>query len=360
VAKSSIRAVGFVLLLAGATVADAQAPAVYTADRIQSELDEYGYCQLPPGKHRLDRPIELRARQRLCGSGPASILEYVGPGDWAVLFGDRGAPNYACYLDSLTLSGGGLWCRRFAQHCGVDQVWVSGAPSDGVRIDGIGDKFLLRDVVSYGNTGHGFALRAAASNNGLTLDHCNAQANGGHGVLMETLSWGGTLYQTVLRDCTVQGNGAAGRVDCDVLVRGYVGALRVESTWIESTFCAVGLRTVGRLERHPSTGKESLRFPRILITGNSVVSLADRALEFVDCWQCEIEQLDARPAAARVYWRSRPDGTNATGSTRPTGLMRLLDPARIVADSTLEMLGGAKNTGSENTAAPILRGPSGS
>jgi len=57
---------GFITL-ACASAAFGQA---YTAEQIQSALDQDGYFQLPPGKHRIDRPIELDTGKNVAACPP--------------------------------------------------------------------------------------------------------------------------------------------------------------------------------------------------------------------------------------------------------------------------------------------------
>jgi hypothetical protein len=325
------------------TFAPVVAGQTYDARIIQALLDQQGFCQLPPGTHVINEPIYVRHNQRLTGCGRASVLKFTGQGDWAIQFGDEKVANYACYLDNFAVSGGGIWCRRFGQHCGIDRVWISEAPRDGLRIEGVGDKFLVRDVVAYGNKGHGIAIRSPVTNNGITLDHCNAQGNGGHGLLFETTTWGGTLAKAVIRDCTIQGNGHGGRVKAEVMVRGWVQLLRLENIWIESpqgksTSLPVGIRVeASEPFQNPKSGdeKNTRRPSGFLITGNSAIHLVPRAIEFAHCLNIRIDQLSLAPRTARIYWRSNPAGGDWTHTKKPRGDMWMLDESRLVADPTL-------------------------
>ncbi len=315
---------------------------VYDARTIQALLDQQGFCQLPPGTHTIRDPIRLGPNQRLTGCGRASVLKFAGTGDWAVVFGDEKKANYGCYLDNVAIAGGGVLCRRFGQHCGIDRVWIVEAPGDGLRIEGIGDKFLVRDVVAYGNKGNGIALRSPVTNNGLTLDHCNAQNNGGHGLLLESITWGGALAKAVVRDCTIQGNGKAGKVRAEVMVRGWVQLLRLENIWIESPQGAaaslpVGIRVEGSAAfENPRSSEKNVRRPNgLLITGNSAIHLVPSSIEFVDCLNIRIDQLSLAPRTAKVFWHSNPTGGDSTHTRRPTGAMWMLDESRVVADPKL-------------------------
>ena len=312
----------------------------YNEAIIQHLLDSVGFCELPPGEHPIRRPIRMGPNQRLTGAGPASKLIYSGAGDFALLFGDKDTPNYACYLDNVMFVGGGVKCERFAQHCAIEKTWIQKAPAEGLLVEGIGDKMIFRDVVCYGNKGAGIAVRSFVTNNGLTFDHCNSQANGGYGIVLETTSWPGRLHAAVLRDCTSQGNCAAGHADAEVLVRGWIQSLRIESLWVENGRQVVGLRTERTNVVEPASGKPKWRLPNITIAGNTLISQLERAVELVDCIECQIDQLELRPATARVYWRCGKDGGDVTGSTKPGGLMRRLDATRLMAAPTL---GGARD-----------------
>lgn len=331
---------GATFALCFAISALAQSPAVRRLDDeiIQGQLDATGYFQAPPGEHELRRPIVLGPGQRLTGCGPATKLKLVGPGDWAVVFGDVNKHNYACYLDNLMITGGGLRCDRIGQHCVIDRVWITRAPGDGVRVEGIGDRMIFRDVVSYGNRGAGFALRVPAVANGLIFDHCNAQANDGVGFLVETLKWNSDCSGLVLRDCTIQGNGLGGSAVAEVLVRGYVNGMRIENVWIENKSVRAGLRTEAK---HYSQPQPIVRRPSgLIIAGASQISLIDRAVEFVACHDCDIEQLTLSPPTARVHWK--PRGKRAAAPTEgpapgaPGGTKRMLRPEQLVAEPDLE------------------------
>jgi len=314
----------------------------YPAERIQTLLDQTGFCQLPPGVHTLDKPLRIKPRQRLTGAGPASTLKYVGAGEWAVIFGDREKHNYAIYLDNLEIVDGGLRLEGFGQHCAIDKVWVRNAPGDGVRIDGKGEGIVLRDVIAWENRGHGFAVSCGRAINTVLFDHCNAQNNQGHGVLLETTAWNATLNQLTLRNCVIQSNGRGGQVRAEVMVRGYVGALRIESTWIESPqdradAPSVGLRTEARTFERPEGQGPVVRRPgHLVILGNSVISQPPRAIEFVDCYDCRIEQLSISPASARVYWRGDAEAARAGHWNKPGGAHWLLKPEQLVADPELK------------------------
>lgn len=310
------------------------AQGVSSARQIQATLDANGFCQLGAGTYTLDAPIRLRAGQRLLGVGPATKLDYRGTTPWAVVFGEREKPNYACHLERLSIRGGGVLCENIAQHCTIEGVWVSEAPLDGVRIEGEGERIVLRDVVSWQNGGAGFAVRTDSANNGVLFDHCNAQGNRGSGMLFETTDRDGELTACVVRDCTIQSNGTGGAA-AEVLLRGYVNVLRIENTWIERAArggaAGVGLRTEA-VEFPARDGKDPVtRFPgRLTITGTTVIALLPRAVELAPCFDCAIEQLWATPASSKVLWRSE-----GTGASKPRGAMFVLDPAQLVADPAL-------------------------
>lgn len=315
----------------------------YSGREIQALLDRDGYCKLPPGVHRTDQPIQLVAGQRLEGCGFASRLQYTGKGEWAVIFGKKDEFTAGCYLENLQINGGGVLCERYGQHCAIEKVWVMRAKGDGFRVDGVGERIVFRDVISYGNGGNGFTIRSSKPISGIFFDHCNAQNNQGYGMLFETTAWEGLVSKAVVRDCTVQGNGLRGGVSAEVLLRGYVGQLRMENIWVENIqnrphSVPAGIRTeASKPFPRPDSDTPGIRRPgRLVIAGNSQIALIPRAIEFADCHECRIEQLSVSPATARIYWRSNPRGEASTYTTPPAGEKWLLNPEQIVADPNLK------------------------
>ncbi|MFN0136570.1 MAG: right-handed parallel beta-helix repeat-containing protein [Phycisphaerae bacterium] len=310
---------------------------VWTSLRIQQELDTRGVCQLPAGNHNINVPIRLRAGNRLVGTGYNTRLNYTGGGPIAIVFGEVGAHNFACYLDNISLLGGGVKVAAYAQHCAIERVWINGSSGDGLRIDGVGERLKVSHVICWDNAGHGFAVRSTGSNNGVFFDHCSAQENGGFGLYLETAAQNASLNGCVVRDCTFQSNGDGGQVYAEVLIRGFVGATRFENVWIENTapHMRVGIRTEGISYAQPTGGPIVRRPGRVVFVGNNTISLMPRAIEFVDCFECVIDQLQAAPATAQVRWRSAPGGGDAIGCTRPRGDMLLLPATQLIADPLL-------------------------
>ena len=203
------------------------------AQLIQSELDAKGFFEVPLGRHLIDRPIVLRHDQTLSGKGLRSVLVYTGPGEWAVILGDATKTIYRSGVESLSITGGGLRGQRYGQHCWIRDVWISGATGDGLRLDGVGDRFTVERVYSWQNGGAGFRIVAAyGTSNGLMLEKCNAQGNAGEGVVLETTSWGGQLVGTTLRDCTIQGNALAD-VRSEILIKGWVAFTIIDNCHVE-------------------------------------------------------------------------------------------------------------------------------
>lgn len=317
----------------------AQNPAS-TARNIQQTLDSTGFCQLGAGTYNIDTPIRLKAGQRMVGVGFATKLVYTGVSPWAVVFGEREKPNYGCYLDDILISGGGLLCESFGQHCAVERVWVTKSRGDGVRIEGLGERLILRDVISWENAVDGFSLRTGDTINGIVFDHCNAQNNGGYGFRLETLTANSELVGTVIRDATIQANGKSGSVTAEVLIQGYVNVTRIENVWIEneprfSPSVSTGIRSIA--VAFPNAGGEPVvrRPNRLAIDGASVISLLPRAMEVIDCYDCAIEQLWVSPASAKVYWKSDKTGPEAGGLNRLRGEKWMLGADQLVADPGL-------------------------
>jgi len=275
-----------------------------TAAAIQSQLDQTGYCYLPPGYHNINVPIQIRANQRLSGAGRSSVLNYIGSGNWAVIFGDPNDYMFGSWVDNLTIWHGGLRLVRFGQNCGVERVWVSSAPGDGVLFDGFGSKMVLRDLVCWGSAGHGITMRPSAALNGVLFDHCNSQANQGHGALLEAVIAGTAVNKTVFRDCTIQSNGLGGLVSAEVMMRGWVFATLFENMWIENPpgrpeSLPVGLRT----EAIYFSDTYIQRPMGLRISGTSSFHLMPRAIEFDPCLNCRIEQLTITDGSY-IYYRA--------------------------------------------------------
>ena len=297
----------------------ASVPPCLSRSDIQRELDQSGYCWIPPGTHKLDGPIIIRADRTLAGAGKSSVLQLMpGRGDVALEFGESPTTAqpylYGAYLRDLQFVAGGVRVNKIAQHCGIARVWVSAAPADAFVIDGLGERLTLDACVAWGAARHGFVIRTRTTNNGITLDGCNAQACGGAGVLLETVSPNATLNQTLLDNCTIQGNQCGtgyqpvSLAPADVWIRGYVGATTIRDTWIESPG-KLGLRVepitfmvpVGQVFNLPLTRRVGF----LTIEGNTVISECSIAAELVDAHETRLDRLAVHPASAQVRWSLR-------------------------------------------------------
>lgn len=275
-------------------------PPVGLSDEIQNALDTTGYYFIPPGAHNIGRTIIVKRNQRLCGAGAASVLRWVGNGNTAVQFGQDGQTFYAAYLDNFSIQNGGLRVAIMAQHCGIDRLWVSGAPGDGITIDGIGERLVFRDVVAWGNGGHGIVARTAGTFNGVVFDHCTAQSNQGHGVLVDANGPTAEIRNFIFRDCTVQGNGQGGVVPSEILFRGLVRVVRIENIWVENI---TGIRAGIRTESVSYSGAPEVHPGRIQLLGPNSINLITNAIEMDTCYDCPIEQLTVT-AGSRIRYRS--------------------------------------------------------
>lgn len=283
------------------------APPTGISAEIQTALDTTGYYFIQPGTHNIESTIIIRKDQRLCGAGKSSVLRWVGSGNTAIQFGDPAAVFYGAYLDNFCLSFGGLRVAVMTQHCSIDRLWVSDAPGDGILIDGIGERLVFRDVVAWGNGGNGIAVRTSDSYNGVVFEHCNAQNNAGHGVLLETFAGAngmGQLENFVFRDCTVQANGTNGTTPCEFMVRGFVRMLTINNIWIENIRgIRAGFRTesvtVAPTTYHPG---------RIRFTGSNTINLIQNAIEFDSCYDCPIDQLTTTAGSLIRYRTFAPTG----------------------------------------------------
>lgn len=320
-----------VVALCRAQSDDVDPPPLPPALYIQQQLDTLGYYQLPPGETVIDRPLRLTRFQRLTGCGPVSVLRFAPSAreqQVAIYFGALDAPNYACYLDHLSILGGALQCERFGQHCGIDRVWISRAPGDGLRVQGIGDKMAFRDVVVWECSGAGIAVRCHIANNGLIFDHCSASNNAGVGLLLEASTHNASLSSTVIRDCTFQGNGGP-MIRSQVLVAGYVHHANFENVWIEGA-TPVGLRTEAR-----SFGDLTRRPTSVRVAGASEISLHPIAIEYAAALTPVIDSLAmsaSPPLLPRIVWRARQAGDTSIIAQPPAGLLRITPPGRIFSE----------------------------
>ena len=294
---------------------------------IQSALDRDGYCRVPPGFTWLDRPIVLRYGMTLEGAGFASQL-VAEKGETALEFGESPTTAqpylYGTYLRDVRFVAGGVRVNKLAQHCGIERVWVDGARGDAFRIEGIGERLTLSDCVAWHAARHGFAIVANGSNNGITLDGCNAQGCGGAGVLLETAGPNAQLNQTLLAGCTIQGNQrGTGLAPADLWIRGYVGETVIRDTWIESPG-KLGLRaepatwpvSVGPFVSLPVTRRVGF----LAVEGQTVISECSIAAELLDAYEARLDRLAVHPASAQVRWSLR----------KPIGAQLMLKPGQLV------------------------------
>lgn len=278
---------------------------------LQAKLDA-GLCDIPVGTTTIDGPLYVRSRTMLRGAGMASEIKLTGGGDWAVIVAPGRGSLYGAYIDSVSIVGGGVLWTEFAQHCGMDRVWVSGAPGDGVRLQGDGERLRIRDCVSWENGGAGFAVRCDTANNGIAFEHCNAQNNKGDGIVFDAADGAG-ISLCVIDDCTIQANGGA-----QVRVSGYVTSLSIRDSWIESTAGgAVGILAESKPARPPRV--DPWRPSGLTISGTTQVALIARAVVLRDAPAVTIDALSVFPATAAVEW----------DMWQPTGEMRRLGRGQL-------------------------------
>lgn len=311
------------------------APSLSSAD-IQSALDRTGYCWIPPGRHALDRPLTIKSGQRLAGAGFASQLIWSGSGDVAIAFGlpQSQAAFFGASIDHVQLIGGTLRVVQLAQHCSIDSVWVSNATADAFIVDGDGERLTLRDCIAWGAARHGFAVTTISSVNGVRLENCNAQSCGGAGVYLAALGPNAQLNQTVLANCTIQGNQRRGAAPAEVWISGYVGQTVIRDTWIE---CPghLGLRVEPLPWLDPQTGLPVIRRAGFLtIEGTTVISACATAAELIDAPSAAIDSL---LVTAPVVWSLRPPG----------GAQRMLSQAQLLDADTLPV--------AASQPAPVIR-----
>ena len=290
------------------------------AAAIQADLDADGFAQLGPREYRIERTIQIKAGQTLAGAGYATRL-LASSGESAIALRPASGSIYGAWIRDLRVIGGGVRIDELAQHCGIERVWVVDAPVDAFRLEGRGERIALRDCVAWQAGRHGFAVYCWSANNGILLDHCNAQNCWGVGVWLEAVP-PAELSATILRDCTIQancradvnGDGAVNQVDVDALVaradtvrlprvlarfgerlpgdvtiRGYVQRTRIESTWIEPVTADGVRRTALAAEPIEFAGRE-WRVGGLWIGGASYFMQGRRAT-ILDRTTTEIDQL---------------------------------------------------------------------
>lgn len=333
---------------------------VLTRAEIQRQLDETGYCWVPPAKspHAMDGSIYVRSSNTLAGSGQPSALAFPVGTDWGVIVEPpAGGKLYGAYVNGIALNGAGMLLREIAQHSSIERVWVSDSGGDGFRVEGTGERIVFRDCVAWKNHGRGFSIVSAADNNGVLFDHCNAQGNWQAGVYFAPAASDVASNCHVLRDCTIQGNcksrladlngdGIVNRVDvnlaagrgdftalvqalsmqgvapdlADVELYGWVGRLRVENTWIEATAARHGL--LARPRAWP--GSETRYVGFLNLCGNTHVycSTGTDAIRLEQVSEAWIEEAEIRPMPAQLVY---------TGN-RPGGALRLLQQGQVASE----------------------------
>lgn len=216
----------------------------------------------------LDVPLRVPSRARIVGGGFGSVLKYSGPGDVAIVVGNATQPAYAWELRGFSVLGGGIDVARCSNRCRIVDVWISGAPGPGLRIEGPGDRLVV-DGLDVGSCGVGVVIRGTSANNGLLLRDCGLSGNRGPGLVVETAGASSAHVQALrLEHCTIQGNGT-GMVGetAEVVIRGAVTELVMDHGHIESPFSGAGLRIeAGDSLPNPSRpGTVQSRAPRNLV-----------------------------------------------------------------------------------------------
>jgi hypothetical protein len=268
---------------------------------IRFALQTSKHVQLGPGEFTICTQIELLSDMTLEGAGKATVLNWAGTGDYAIRIGDLEQTIFGCHLRNLTIRGGGLLVRRAAASNTVENVWIGGAPVDGVRIQAKGEWTKFRDVTVYGAGLTGFRIMSSNSNTGFVFDHCQAQNNGGAGFRFETTSPTASLAQVTLRDCVSQANGRhPGQRSAEIVLRGYVLNPTLENCWIGDTPHEYGIRTYQAAPGRRVTG--------LTISNVTMANVAHAALLYA-APQCYLDSLRASSSVGDVhYYRFAPLG----------------------------------------------------
>jgi hypothetical protein len=290
-------------------------PAPLTAAAIQADLDTDGYCKLPPGRHVLDRTITIRQRQRLEGSGPATVLYAPPPLDAAIVFGDETQVyTVASYVSNLTLTGAGMRFYGMSNHSAVDHVWVQGARGHAFDFTGTrGELIDVGECVAWGNAGDGFHVETTTVNTGITFTHCTSSANRGAGVALETRGPTAVLQRVTLVRCVIQGNGLGGEADAEIVIRGRVNMVHLDGCWSENPPARQVIDTLILTQpRWEWAGTHWIRTrpANLVIDGFTALELARCILRAEACYGIEIGRYVTGPGVVELagdWWDVRKD-----------------------------------------------------
>lgn len=294
---------------------------IIDAAQINKQLSANGYYEVPIGITKVSGTIKVRAKDTIRGFGFRSVLESIDS-DYIIEFGDNKESIYGAYLQSFSVNKAGIKVNQVAQHCGINQVWISGSPKHGLLIDGFGEKMKFEQVISYGNSGDGIRVNTNDALNGLIFDNCNSQSNKGYGFIQETTEKNAQIWGTVIRDCTIQGNG-----DIEAAELGYVCASRYENVWIENP------KATKLFYSDMKTFADVSRYPQGLwIGGNSVITFANNAKNKFNAIELRVSLNPVIDSCwipnGLLAWNS-DKGANWYLGQRPIGQLRFVKPEQI-------------------------------
>lgn len=294
---------------------------IIDAGQINRQLSLNGFYEVPLGTTKVSGTIKVRAKDTIRGFGFNSVLESVDS-DYLIEFGDNVESLYGTYLQSFRVSKAGIKVNQLAQHCAMNQVWISNAPKHGLYINGFGEKMKFEQVVCYESQGDGIRVETDDCLNGIVFDNCNSQANKGYGFVLETTARNAQIWGTVIRDCTIQGNG-----DIESVELGYVCASRYENIWIENPKATKlfysDMKTFGDISRYPSG---------LWIGGNSVITFASAAKNKNNAIELKVSINPVIDSCwipnGLLAWNS-DNGANWYLGQKPIGQLRFIDTKQI-------------------------------
>lgn len=302
----------------GVTVTLISVEPMYTsAAEIQADLNNNGFVKLQSGTIDIDTTITLRFGQTLRGdSQGGTILNYTGAGSWCIQFGVVGQSNYGCYLEDLTVHGGGVHIQQMGQHCAITNVTARSGPSHGFYFNAaasyIGERLVMKGCHGTDNRGSGLAMvvGSGGSIHGVDVVDCLFDYNDSYGGLFETVTDTGTLLLVQVKGTTFRENCQGDIATAEVYIHGYANLLNFVDVDIETldTKVITGLwagRRTFTATRYPSY--MYLKNVSIDCGDDAGVNPNPRAIDFDYAYAATFEGITLVQDAANIYYRSLGD-----------------------------------------------------
>lgn len=214
-------------------------PGTSAAD-VQALLDAYGYVRLGHGTFEWDEPVVIHSRQKLEGSGAATVITGTDFGalDYGIVLGD---PNDSCSMfdaevANVLLYGTAIRIRTMAQSCRLHRVTVNGQQEEGSYFpvygilfdDADGEGLILDQCIARECDGGCGIFSYTHAINAVKFVNCNFQHNLNSGLDVAT-DFSGQIDGLVFDGCIIQGNHGNSQAD----IRGFVTNSLWQDTWFE-------------------------------------------------------------------------------------------------------------------------------